>query len=304
MATLYRHVIDLSIEGKSNAWISRYYHISRNTTASILAHYRTLLETGDKKGIRHFLKQPLGRCKSDRISCPGIAEEVKLLILSLLAHKHRVQHGKQHITYKMICRQVHEAGHKCSDSTIRRYIAYAEFTKQKPEKDREVKHDTYIRIEHVPGVECQFDWGDVPLAIKGHRRRTYKMAVFTFPYSMGRYAYLFSHEDKWAFMEAHRNFFRDVEGVPEILTYDNTRTAIAKFTGFHKRQFTDSFKNLMAFYKFDYHFCNIGRGNEKGCVEESVDFVRNEAFGESSTFDTFDDAQSHLTAVCHQLNSK
>ena len=298
----YRHIIDYSTSGKSNAWIASYYHISRNTVASILKEYHALLETGDKKELRLFLNHPLGRCKSDKISCPKIDEEAKQLILSLLAQKRGVQHGKQHITYKMICNRVHDAGYTCSESTIRRFIAYTETAKQKPSKNSDAKHETQIRIEHIPGIECQFDWGEISLAIKGQRRRKYYIAVFTFPYSMGRYAYIFTHQDKLAFMESHRNFFHDVGGVPQIMTYDNMKVAVAKFVSFNKRKITDSLRNLMAFYKFGYRFCNIRAGNEKGSVEESVDFIRNEAFGESSEFDSVADAQKHLTETCQRLN--
>jgi len=42
------------------------------------------------------------------------------------------------------------------------------------------------------------------------------MAVFAFPYSKGRLAYLFHRQDTLAFMESHRNFFRDINGVPKI----------------------------------------------------------------------------------------
>jgi len=105
-------------------------------------------------------------------------------------------------------------------------------------------------------------------------------------------------------MESHRNFFRDTEGVPEVMTYDNMRVAVAKFVGFHHRKITDSLKNLMAFYKFDFRFCNFHAGNEKGAVEESVEIIRNEAFGEKSEFGSVSEAQKHLTETCQRLNQE
>ena len=300
---IHRHIIDYSIGGSSNSWIARYFHISRNTVACVLAEYRSLLEEGNTRKIQHFLRQPLGRIKSDRPTCPHIAEEARQLILSLLAHKRRVQHGKQHINTRMICDKVHQAGYEYCNSTIYNFVRFAEHNHLKAEKKEDTSYETHIRIAYMPGIECQFDWGRISLAIKGRRRRKYFIAVFTFPYSMGRYAYIFTHEDRWAFMEAHRNFFKHAGGVPEVMTYDNMRVAIAKFVGFNKRKLTDSLKNLMAFYHFDYRFCNIEAGNEKGSVEESVEFIRNEAFGKSSEFTSLAEAQEHLTATCTRLNA-
>lgn len=109
-----------------------------------------------------------------------------------------------------------------SYSSVCKYIAKVKEESKSPRKTK----DVYIRQEYLPGSECEYDWGDVKLEIAGHQE-TLKMAVFTLAHSNGRYAYLFHHEDTLALMEAHRNFFREVRGVPEVMVYDNMRVAVA-----------------------------------------------------------------------------
>lgn len=72
--------------------------------------------------------------------------------------------------------------------------------------------DVFIRREHDPGMECEFDWGEITLIINGSRQKV-MMAVFTLLHSNTRHAWLFMRQDTLALMEAHRNFFGAVGGV-------------------------------------------------------------------------------------------
>lgn len=98
--------------------------------------------------------------------------------------------------------------------------AYArEYTaRQEPSKSREC----FIRQYHPAGEECQFDWGDVKLRIRG-RKLTVRMAVFTLPHSNHRTAYLFLREHTLAFMESHRNYFHDIGRIPKRMVFDAMR---------------------------------------------------------------------------------
>ena len=64
----------------------------------------------------------------------------------------------------------------------------------------------------IPGQECEFDWGEIPLVIGG-RRQTVQMAVFTLLHSNRCSAWLFRRQDTLSLMEAHRNFFAEIQGV-------------------------------------------------------------------------------------------
>ena len=138
--------------------------------------------------------------------------------------------------------------------------------------------------------------------IDGVKTKFY-LAVFTFGHSNGRYAYLFRHQNTLAFMESHRNFFRDIHGVPAMMVYDNMRVAVKSFVGGDKKP-TEALMKMSGFYCFEYRFCNVRAGWEKGHVERSVEYVRRKAFCLTDHFGDIHSAQEHLNRVCMQVNNE
>ena len=186
-------------------------------------------------------------------------------------------------------------GFEISYPSVCKYISHLEKSNQKP-------HEAYIRAHYEPGEVCEFDWGEVKLQLGG-KLEVKQMAVFTLAHSNARYCYLFSRQDTLAFMEAHRNFFRDTKGVPTLMVYDNMRVAIKKFVGNEKHP-TDALIKLKTFYRFNHRFCNICSGNEKGHVERSVEVSRRKAFSYKFKFATLDDANTHLFDICSRMNKR
>ena len=164
------------------------------------------------------------------------------------------------------------------------------------------REEAFIRQYYIPGENCEFDWGEVKLRIHGKLQRFF-LAVFTFSHSNGRYAYLFRHQNTLAFMESHRNFFRQVKGVPYVMVYDNMRVAVKDFVGTDKTP-TEALSRMCAFYRFDFRFCNARAGWEKGHVERSVEYVRRKAFCMKMDFDSVEEAGKHLQEVCEGLNTQ
>jgi len=88
------------------------------------------------------------------------------------------------------------------------------------------------------------------------------------------------------------------------MVYDNMRVAIKKFTGRTEKEVTDSFLELSNYYKFGYRFCNIRKGNEKGHVERSVEYIRRKSFSRKVHFTDLTEANIHLQEVLEQLNAR
>lgn len=139
---------------------------------------------------------------------------------------------------KDIHRELVSKGINISYPTVCRYI------REKKELKSSRRKEVYLRIRHEPGEECQFDWGEVKLFIDG-KQEALMMAVFAFPFSKGRFAYLFHRQDSLAFMESHRNFFKEVNGVPRVMVYDNMRVAVV-FDNREKRP-TEALTRLSTF---------------------------------------------------------
>lgn len=200
--------------------------------------------------------------------------------------------GKQQQCATDIYYALKRDGHSISYSTVQRYI-------KSKEEPKEKESTVFLRLSYSPGEVCEFDWGEFHLTINGKQRKVY-MAVFTFSYSNGRYAWLFTHQNSLAFMESHRNFFQRVKGVPVQMVYDNMRVAVRSFVG--EKQPTDTLLNMKNFYGFGYRFCNARSGWEKGHVEKSVGYIRREAFAADTAFRSLQEAQEHLDKCCERLN--
>jgi hypothetical protein len=115
---------------------------------------------------------------------------------------------------------------------------------------------------------------------------------------------LFQRQDTLAFKEAHICFFEYTNGVYKQMVYDNMRVAIAKFVGTSEKIPTEALLQLSRWYQYEWRFCNIAKGNEKGHVERSVEYVRRRVFGVKDTFKSFQEAQDYLLSGVTVLNER
>jgi len=171
---------------------------------------------------------------------------------------------------------------------------------------RELEHsrrESYIKQAYEPGLIVEFDWGEAKLTIGGQLRRV-QMAVFTSACGNYRYSQLFFRQDTASFQQAHAQFFDHIGGVYRQVVYDNMRTAVKRFVGLGEKEATEGLLQLSLYYGFDFRFCNARRGNEKGHVERSVEYVRRKAFSGRDEFETLEVANAHLLATCGRLNDK
>ena len=78
-----------------------------------------------------------------------------------------------------------------------------------------------------------------------------------------------------AFLRCHEQAFAFVGGCPKECWYDNLATAVAERRGklvrFHPR-----FLAYAGHHRFRPVACNVGKGNEKGRVEDAVKYLRDE----------------------------
>lgn len=283
--------------GFSKRYISRELHISRNTVNSILAEYESALSAYNSEESLSDLLTIQPKYDTSKRCYRKLTTEIRDEIgLCLKKNAAKVSMGlrKQCMLKKDIHSYLLYKGYDISYPSVCNYI------RKMNSKRGNRGNEAFIRLYYEPGSLVEFDWGEVVLFIKGVKTRFY-LAVFTFGHSNGRYAYLFRHQNMLAFMESHRNFFRDVHGVPDMMVYDNMRVAVGDFTGGEKKP-TESLMRMSGFYCFKYRFCNIRSGWEKGHVERSVEFVRRKAFSMTDHFNDITSAQRHLEKCCTKLN--
>lgn len=216
--------------------------------------------------------------------------------IKLNGEKRITGRSKQIMLKKDIYQYVKEKGYSLSYSTVKRLIDIQE----------KRHYEAFIRQEYQPGEVCEFDWGTVKLNINNTGYDSYQMAVFTPAFDNYRYALLFKSQDTAAFQEAHAEFFTHCKGSYKTMVYDNMRVAVRKFVGFTEKEPTDGLLQLSIYYGFKFRFCNIARGNEKGHVERSVEYVRRKVFSKpgKDCFDSLEDANRYLIQECLRINSE
>jgi transposase len=180
------------------------------------------------------------------------------------------------------------------------YTSVCNYVKEQLSRGQEA----FIRQEYVPGQSVEFDWAEVKLKIDG-KLRNLMLAVFTSAYSNFRFARLYYRQDMISVLDAHVHYFNEAGGVPGELVYDNMRTAVAKLARRNTdKEPTEDLANLAAYYGFKIRFCNVRRGNEKGHVEKSVEYVRRKAFSRNIELESLAGANDVLSATCKALNAK
>lgn len=285
------------VDGMTQRAIHRQTGFSRSSIKKIIDEYdRAAASTDSDENIDDVLSLRPSYDSSRRGRRRLTDEMVAVIEECLRENKVKDATGRHKMRMRKcdIYDKLRGKGFVISYPTVCNYIRKA----QKPEPGREA----FIRQHYLPGAGVEFDWGEVKIFIGGRIVKLY-MAAFTFQYSNCRYAYLFRHQNTLAFLEAHRNFFRDIKGVPVEMVYDNMRVAIKDFLGTEKLP-TEALLRLSDFYGFRYRFCNTRAGWEKGHVERSVEYVRRKAFCDKERFGLIQDAQEHLAAYCRFMDDK
>ena len=191
---------------------------------------------------------------------------------------------------RQIYGRITQAGYSASYATIKRVIA----SWNKSQSSREV----YILQEPEPGYRAEFDWCEVSLQIHGVWMKI-SMAVMVLTWSLFRFARLYYHEKQQEVIDAHIQFFNEIQSVPRNIYYDNLKAVY----DYPRQMFQDTYLQFASHYGYSYEVCNPASPHEKGTDEESVSYIRRNAFGERTSFNSFEEAQEWLTASLEQLNS-
>jgi transposase len=285
-------------DGFSQRQITRDLGISRKTVSKYISQYNLLLTSGKtvSQALSVCLSEPPAYNSNPRCKI-RLTQEVKAatdLLLEQNQKKRMSGLSKQQLKKIDILALLHEQGFDIGYTTVCNYIRGKETAPRQQE--------AFIRQVYKPGSSCEFDWGEVKLTISGQQRK-FQLAVFTSGYSNYRYSQLYERQDTLAFMESHVVFFSFAGGVYREMVYDNMRVAVAKFVGRHEKEPTRALLDLRAHYQFGHRFCNAYRGNEKGHVERSVEYVRRKAFGFKDNFATLEEANNYLLSILEKINN-
>lgn len=293
-------------DGDSNRKIAEELGIDKNTVNKYVKEYeewiRSMLAHDPEADLdvlpEYILEKPKYDTRNRKPKSSTLdAKEVIRECLEENKKKRLTGRSKQQMRKTDIHLFLIQKGYSISYSTVKLLVKALE-------EEEEQAKEAFLKQEYSPGQICEFDWGEVKLNIGDTGYHRYQMAVFTSAYGDYRYAKLYRTQDSASFQAAHTDFIRFCHGVYHTFVYDNMRVAVKKFVGPTEKEPTDALLQISAYYGFDFRFCNIRSGNEKGHVERSVDVIRHYAFSfpGDDVFKDLEAANIHLLKKCISKN--
>ncbi|MCY9514048.1 DDE-type integrase/transposase/recombinase [Paenibacillus apiarius] len=93
-------------------------------------------------------------------------------------------------------------------------------------------------------------------------------------YSNAAFVYPTPAENQECFLEAVKQCFEQMGGVPERSWFYNLSAAVVHIEKQGERQLTEGFQRFCAHYRFEAVFCNPYSGHEKGHVESKCGYAK------------------------------
>jgi transposase len=176
-------------------------------------------------------------------------------------------------------------GYQGSAVQLRRYVATV-----RPAP----RSEAFLRLQTLPGEQAQVDWGHFGSIRIGHAKRTLSCFVMVLSWSRAMFARFALDQTLETFLRGHVEAFTALGGVPRSILYDNLKSVVLERAGDHIR-----FHEPMLFFAGHYHFapkpCAPYRGNEKGKVERTIQYLR-DGFFAARRYSSVEDLNGQLRA--------
>jgi len=242
-------------------------------------HWETL-----KKILEH--SEPPGYRKENPRPRPKIGPFLEQIDQIIKEDKHFPK--KQRHTAKRIYERIKEMGYQGKYTQVKEAV-------------REIKRlnkEVFMPLDHQAG-EAQVDFGYALAKVSGILRKV-AFFVMVLPYSDAFFVMVFERECTESYWEGHVRAFEFFGGVPQRVSYDNSRVLVSTIIGPHKRKLTDGFLKLQSHYLFREHFCRVRRPNEKGVVEGVVKFTRLNFFVPVPQVSDLAELNARLVELCRE----
>jgi len=195
---------------------------------------------------------------------------------------------KQRHTAKRIYHRIKEMGYQGKYTQVKEAVR----------EIKRVKREVFMPLIHRPG-EAQADFGYAAVKVAGVLRKV-GFFVMVLPYSDVFFLMAFERECTESYWEGHVRAFEFFGGVPQRISYDNSRVLVSKIIGSYERKLTDGFLKLQSHYLFREHFCRVRRANEKGVVEGVVKFTRLNFLVPVPQVRDLDELNDRLVELCRE----
>jgi len=139
---------------------------------------------------------------------------------------------------------------------------------------RPPKSPAYLTLAFAPGECAQVDWGCYGSVAVGNTRRRLSFFVMVLCYSRMLYCEFTVSQSMEHFLACHKNAFDFFGCAPKKIMVDNLKSAVLRRIVGRAPVFNPRYLDFANHYGFTIAACNVGRGNEKGRVENAVGYVK------------------------------
>jgi transposase len=139
---------------------------------------------------------------------------------------------------------------------------------------RPSKRPAYLTLAFAPGECAQVDWGSYGSVAVGNTRRRLSFFAMVLCYSRMMYVEFTVSQSLEHFLYCHKNAFDFFGSVPKKIMVDNLKSAVLRRVLGRPPVFNPRYLDFANHYGFAITPCNVGRGNEKGRVENAVGYVK------------------------------
>jgi len=165
---------------------------------------------------------------------------------------------------QQLFQRVQEAGFRGGITTVRDYV-------------REVRprqREAFLKLHFAPGECAQVDWGEFGSIAIGSTRRRLSFFVMVLCYSRLMYVEFTVSQTLEHFLACHEHAFATINGVVDKIMVDNLKSAVLQRLAGEAPVFNARYLDFARHFGFEIVACNVGKGNEKGRVENGVGYVK------------------------------
>ena len=264
--------IDKELEGK----ILRYYHVEKWKVGTISRQLNVHHDV-----VERVLSQA-GMPKVERACRPSLIEPYLPFVMETL---------KQYplLTASRLYAMVRERGYRGGPDHFRHQVAC-----YRPPPQPEA----FQRLKTLPGEQGQVDWGHFGKLTIGCAQHMLMAFVIVLSFSRRIFLRFFLNAQMANFLRGHVAAFKEWEGVPKVLLYDNPKSVVLQRQGAAIR-FNPTLVDFSAHYHFEPRPVAVARGNEKGRTERAIRTIR-QNFWPARQWRDLDDLNAQAQAWCDE----
>jgi len=163
-----------------------------------------------------------------------------------------------------VFQRLREQGFDGGDSLVKAYVRTV----------RPKRQPAFLKLAFAPGECAQADWGSFGSVRVGHTSRRLSFFVMVLCYSRLLYVEFTLSQTMEHFLACHQHALERFGGVPQTIMVDNLKSAVLGRPLGQAPVLNPKYAAFAKHYGFRIVPCNVGKGNEKGRVENGVGYVK------------------------------